>query len=129
MAFSFELEQSDGYLRAVLVGEASFSDLTAVMDAMTDAGEFSESLRLWDLQQCELQVTTQELRDIAAIGNTRDRPSSRVAILAGQDLTYGLARIVTALRESGALMVEVFRQEEDALAWLKGGNSDDDAGH
>ena len=46
-------------------------------------------------------------------------PKAVVAIVAGQDLVYGLARMIGILRDETDWEEMVFRNREDAEAWIK----------
>jgi hypothetical protein len=63
------------------------------------------------------------VRDLAALSASMDPPSapSRMAIVAPQDIAYGLGRMYEANREMderSTKKVEVFRTLEEALAFL-----------
>lgn len=53
----------------------------------------------------------------------RAQKDGRTAILAPQDVNYGVARIWTALMECQRtpIPIEIFRTETDAMAWLLNG--------
>ncbi len=78
-------------------------------------------LRLWDLT-CGIKLTTAEVKALARYAKSKlTTPLSRAAIVAPDDLTFGLFRVHDVERED--LLVEqfVFRNRRDALAWLKQG--------
>ncbi|HJZ49099.1 MAG TPA: hypothetical protein VKE41_18105 [Roseiflexaceae bacterium] len=49
----------------------------------------------------------------------RTRARYRVAIVAPQDIVYGVGRMVEVYREGTLGAVQVFRTYEEALAWLR----------
>jgi len=67
--------------------------------------------------------STARMRELAALSAKMDHPStaSKLAIVAPQDIAFGLGRMYEAFREMDASttkQVEVFRQLEEALAYL-----------
>ena len=67
------------------------------------------------------------VRALADLASAMDVPgaSSRLAIVAPQDLAYGFARMFETYRtmsQSGAKVVSVFRSMQAALDWLGAGN-------
>jgi hypothetical protein len=71
-----------------------------------------------------VQVTQEQLRDVARLAAGGDEPSSpgtRFAIVVGDQLTFGLSRMYEALRSlqpGGTREVRVFRSRGEAEAWL-----------
>lgn len=59
-----------------------------------------------------------EFRVTAAFFTERAAQMTRVAILAPDDLTYGLMRMGAAFAEAGGLRVKAFRVRAGALAWI-----------
>lgn len=63
------------------------------------------------------------MRDLASLSAKTDvpHPGARLAIVAGNDLAYGLAQMYAAYRSinpQSTKQVEVFRSLDDALRWL-----------
>lgn len=76
-------------------------------------------LRLWDMT-CRIDLTTAEVRALARYAKSKLKtPFSKVAIVAPDDLTFGLFRLHEVEREDRFLKQRVFRTKQDALAWLK----------
>jgi hypothetical protein len=62
----------------------------------------------------------QTLRRVAGMFTRSDRTPerSRVAIVAASDVQYGLARMYQAFRSESPLDLRVFREMDEARAWL-----------
>ena len=118
MAFSFHVHEGEEYLTVSLSGRAFRHDLKAVLDAVTVDGAIMHPRRLWDLRDCELNLASDELMELASIARSRDPEKGKGAILVGKDLTFGLLRIYQAFRESESSDVMVFRDEQDAIDWV-----------
>lgn len=74
--------------------------------------------RLWGMS-CGYNVSSEELQKIAAAGRTIEMPDkSKVAILAPDDLSFGITRIYSVFRKDPRSQHQVFRKREEAIAWL-----------
>ena len=56
---------------------------------------------------------------MAYLGGQDDRRNVKRAILVDSDLQYGMARMGAAYAEHYALRVQVYRELDEALAWLR----------
>ena len=118
--FRFTLDNSEGFLRVKLYGVVRVDDVRVVFDAITDDGQFTEPRRLWDLRECRLGLSSDELMEMANVAKSRDLPGSRGGLLAPRDLNFGMARMHQVFRESDDISVRVFRDEDEAVAWMRG---------
>jgi len=74
-----------------------------------------------DFTQVEnLNLSGEDIRQIVAKDryNARTNPDMVLAMIAPEDLTFGLSRMYSMLSESGGWAADVFRTREDAEAWL-----------
>ena len=85
------------------------------------------TLLLWDMSQADVsQVTTETLqrfiRKSTQLGGSRQ--GGRTAVIASEDLQYGLARMSEVLTEieSAPYSFRAFRSRQEALRWLKSGD-------
>ena len=117
--FSYQVLERDEFLTVAVSGRPTKSDLKGVLDAITVDGTIMHSRRLWDLRECDLNLPSNELIELATIARSRDPDSGRGAILVGKDLTFGLLRIYKAFRESESNDVMVFRDEDEAIDWIR----------
>lgn len=106
----------------VVTGPVSEAEM---YDALTKLYKQEPTMHLlWDMSKAEVgHVTTDTLRRFvrkaAQMGERRQ--GGRTAIIAPQDLQYGLARMSEffAEMESAPYNLRVFRSKEEALQWLK----------
>lgn len=87
----------------------------------TESGGFAVRLRLWDLRDVEIRMSTAEIQSVGRLSQERDRQggtSGRLALVVGGDLAYGLSRMHQVFRESDAIAQRIFRDEAEARAWL-----------
>ncbi|MEM7404737.1 MAG: hypothetical protein AAF458_05555 [Pseudomonadota bacterium] len=75
-----------------------------------------------DLSASEESKSTPELQQIVGYFAANTPPlSGRLAMVAPQDLLFGLARVFSGYGESSGLEAAVFRTPEEAWIWLEGG--------
>ncbi len=117
--FSFEIVEGDEYLTIRLFGQVSKNDAKGVIDAITEDGTIRHPRRLWDLRECEFTLGSNELMELASVARSRDPEQGKGAVLVGKDLTFGLLRIYQAFRESESNDVMVFRDEAEAIDWVR----------
>lgn len=116
--FRFELEECDEYLKGKLYGSATLADLMEVMDAISENGFYRYARRLWDLRECRIELSSDDLRALAEHGRARDALESRAAVVASSDLSFGLMRMHEVFRQQEGLSHRVFREEQEAVRWL-----------
>ena len=124
MATEFTITQICVVAKIKIIGQPTFEDIMKISMALVENGKFSRTLRLWDLQECQMNLTTGELKEIGSYNKKFEDPHSRVAIVATSDLNFGLARIHQVFRESEHTLVNVFRNEVAAMEWLLTGSVD-----
>ncbi len=74
--------------------------------------------RLWDMS-CGYNVSTDELQQIAKRGRVVEMPvNSKVAIVAPDDLSFGITRVYSALRQDPRSQHQTFRSRDKTIAWL-----------
>ena len=107
----------------VVTGPAREEEMYAALEAPGDGVSTRDVL--WDMSGADvMQVTPGILRQFvkkaAELGV--DRKGGRTAIVAPEDLQYGLARMseVFADMVSSPYSLRAFRTREEAIAWLEG---------
>jgi len=85
------------------------------------------ALLLWDMSQADVSQTTKEtlqrfIRKSTLLGGSRQ--GGRTAVIASENLQYGLARMseVFVEIESAPYSFSAFRSRQEALQWLKSGD-------
>jgi hypothetical protein len=73
---------------------------------------------LWDLSGTDFNLSSDQLSIFAARARRKTSKPQKTAIVALEDLAYGLARIYSVHREEQQTEVNVFRSEEEAMRWL-----------
>ena len=125
MPVRFEREKS--LLRIILEGDVTFEDMYAGVDEIYATAE-QPTMVLWDSRAANANPTVDDAAGLMksfseyAVEKGKDRENSRVALLSPANLHFGMARMSTAYAEqnNAAYNMQVFREEADAMAWLKG---------
>jgi hypothetical protein len=104
------------------IGRVTASDLWAALDKFYD--DSPTLLALCDLSQADLSsLSGQELKQIVEFTKSRAavRRGGRTAIVAPEDLQYGMARVYQSLAEihRHPVAIRAFRAGEEALQWLQ----------
>lgn len=103
---------------------ASRVDLDTAKAAIHEAAlRDTARLQLFDFSPGgRFDLNSSEIQQLADFGRRiRDADSWKVAIVAPEDLDYGLLRMYRAYRDQGSTEVRhhVFRECDEALAWLR----------
>ena len=65
------------------------------------------------------QRTSSDIEGLSRFINSSGHGFDRSALVANRDLYYGLMRVAAAIGEAEGFEVQVFRDKNDALAWLQ----------
>ena len=73
-----------------------------------------------DTRLVDVDVPTSEVQKVATAASPKVEPDvvRKVAILASSDLGFGMMRMLALMRERPGLVLDVFRDLEEAKAWL-----------
>lgn len=105
-----------GFYRIVLEGTGSIRE---IYEATIEIAVFPDTEKeLWVISKLRLHMTPTEVSGLAETVKSNPNRPSRVAIVADNDLLYGLSRIFSGHREDDHTAVAVFRDTEAALQWL-----------
>jgi hypothetical protein len=101
-------------------GLVTFEDLGQHLDA-EERDRGLELPELFDARGATTNVTTQQVRTLVyrAAATLRRIPLGPTAIVATDDLVFGMARMYAILTEDTGARVEVFRDVESANRWLQ----------
>ncbi len=73
-----------------------------------------------DTRLVDVDVPTSEVQRVATAASPKVEPAfvRKVAILASSDVGFGMMRMLASMRERPGLILNVFRDLEEAKAWL-----------
>ncbi len=105
-----------GYYHISFEAPTSFEE---IYDAIEESESFVNTEReLWNIANIDFDYSTGQLEIFASRAKKKTIKPRRTAIVATQDLAYGLAHMFSVFREEGDIQIEVFRSEQEALLWL-----------
>jgi hypothetical protein len=116
MNSNFTIERIDGISIIRLKKDMSLAEMLDLVDQVAAAGVTDR--RLWDATGY-LKFSSEELGKIAARGRQHWPTPARVAYLAADDVSFGLFRMFEVFREQENYETRVFREEQEAMNWLK----------
>lgn len=119
MPFFYEIDKERRLVMSTGAGELTKADVLSHQDQLLKDPDFDPSFsQLADLTHVTgLDITAADVHKLTQ--RNVFSPTSRRAVIANNDLAYGLARMFEQLRETkGEQGIRVFRKLEDALDWI-----------
>lgn len=121
MPFRFEIDRERGIVYAVSEGVVNAEAVRDYLRRLESDPTYASNLNaLIDVRSAITGFTAEDLRDIAEL--VRRRPEgaeSRRAVVVASDEHYGLMRMFEAYTASGPTRYRVFRDPDEAVAWLE----------
>jgi hypothetical protein len=121
MAITSHIDQALGLITSVISGSLTNDDISSYLrDLWSDPVTATLNTLCIIQPGTILQVTRAGLQGAGVLNDSRniDRRVHRVAIVAPDDVAYGLARMYEAYQADSPSQTRVFRAEAEALAWL-----------
>ena len=120
-----QIDAETGLRTHVLTGSVSQEELEDVLGEVYSRPDFlPDADTLCDLREADLgQLSHTVIKSIAdyVAKNRGAQPRARTAIVVGRNLAFGLARMYGQMLEaSSEASVMVFRDMDEAMAWLEG---------
>ncbi len=118
MTKKYTIQEVNDITTIVFLQAPTFDDAKEVID--TIAKNNSYHLRLWDFSSVLFNFTRDEIQEIATYGKSMFLEKNRIAVVAPQDLAYGMLRTFEAYRDQDShSVVRVFRKTQEAMEWLE----------
>lgn len=106
----------NGFYRVEIEGVGTAQEISRVI---SEIAVFPDSKKeLWIATNARLNMSSAELIALADLAKKMEHRPDKVAIVASDDLTFGLGRIYAGHRETPENQMNVFRTVESALEWL-----------
>jgi hypothetical protein len=115
MGTNYRIESKDGITTIRFSTSPGLDDISKAIDDVVE--KYPSGLRLWDFSN-GFSLTNAELKKLGEYGKSKFATPSKVAVVAPNDLAYGVARVHDVYRENQLLEQRIFRTEEEARAWL-----------
>lgn len=120
MTLSLEFDEQ-GVARVVAEGEVNFQEAVDTVKKLNADPRFQVPTRLlWDLRAGRVNIGAEEIRQFADfVSKTRTEGRGRTAVVAHDDMAFGMSRMYEILTEKRLVEVKIFRDSEAALRWLQ----------
>lgn len=120
MPYSHEMHPQEKYALVIAEGECDLDQTIVAMTTLVKDPDFGPGFGiLADARRIQYAPGVEETRQIATVASQRnfflDHP---MAIVVEQEVTYGIARMFSALAGLQGVTAEVFRDIEEARSWL-----------
>jgi hypothetical protein len=115
MFISIAMDESNRLVSIEISGPTDFEDMRHLHESLGKRFEGQHFSLLVDLSRADLRFDVSAVRSIAQLKPSFDR----IAIVAGDDAQYGMARAYETYSElAGSCSVDVFRGRSEALHWM-----------
>jgi hypothetical protein len=120
MPVTFEIK--DGVIALRMIGSYTTSELRDVfLDAIVAADPAETIGMTFDVSKSD-SLASRSAEDVAAMGyfmaSHGDRFGRRIALIGSEDFKFGMMRLGSATLDHQQMTNQVFRTEQEALAWL-----------
>ena len=123
MPYSFTVDSARKRITVRASGEFSIGDILSFRAVLLAHPEVEPDMHaLIDARDVTAMPTPREFRILAsnAEGFRRRLGSMRIAMLASSDYVFGMLRMYKAVLQGGPLIMEIFRDPDEARTWLAG---------
>ncbi len=121
MPIRFNFNPDTGLIHGEFSGVVTAHEFEEMLRELCEADSFPPDCdAVWDCRDIDFRATDREFLN-TLIGIRADFPQrggARLAMIASQDLGFGLTRMFEALSEHLPQTLRVFRTKEDAEQWL-----------
>lgn len=115
MGTHYLIESKDGITTIRFSTSPGLDEICKAIDDVVE--KYPSGLRLWDFSN-GFNLTDADLKKLGEYGKSKFAIPSKVAVVAPNDLAYGVARVHDVYRENQFLEQRIFRTEQEARAWL-----------
>jgi len=124
MPIRYSINKDAGMIVSVHIGEIADEEFLATYGALRQEPEFSQQFSmLIDLRSARSAVRTpaalKALAELAKQTYDEEGKSTRTAIVASEDVSFGLGRMYQTLCSELPADVGVFRHLDEAIKWLE----------
>ena len=129
MPITYVIDVANWIVFSTAKGVVDLDTFKSYLLARNNDPEFDLEMNgLFDAGDASFNLTPGDLRLMADITKRQlPRAGVRRAIVAAGDLGYGLSRMFEVLATNGEIESGVFRNYDEALAWVKGGKRQSDS--
>ncbi|MCF8070725.1 MAG: hypothetical protein K9L30_19260 [Desulfobacterales bacterium] len=112
----YSIERNNDIIQICFFKKPNKSELKEAMNDVLAQGDCL--LRLWELKK-GIVIDNSQIEEIAQYGEEIWPVPSKAAIVAPDDLSFGLSRVHDVYRDQNKRKTMVFRTKQEAIKWLK----------
>lgn len=112
---------NEDYVKITYTGKISIENIKKAIEELHENPKRRSKMNsLWDLRNTDLKdVKSRDLKELAYfISNKKEKISSKIAIVVGKDVDFGVARMWEVYAEIVPRERKVFRNMDEAIIWL-----------
>jgi len=122
MVVTLDIDSVEGVVVGTVRGPLSLEQIREGAAAVWSDVKGPRVRVLSDLREAQFNFSAGEIRELAEFAKQHSPFTDlRMAFVVAGALDFGLVRMFEAYRETGRAQTAVFREEEQALAWLASG--------
>ena len=128
MPITYTIDRQQNLIHTMGAGDITFAEVLDHFQALAADPAFNPGTDvLLDLLGCTSPPSNAQVREAAAFLEHRSvrLRFGRCAVVASQDVMYGMMRIFQVFAESAFASIRVFRNLEDARLWLNASPSEE----
>lgn len=125
MAIDYRIDE-EGIVWIRAIGKAPPEDYRELLRRLeSDPVARPEMPRICDYRKVEVSLNRDQMHEVAELARHAGRHiwGSRTAVLVSDDAAYGMTRMFQVLVEDTGQPFEVFRDVDEALAWIRSGGA------
>ncbi len=117
MSLDTRFDDKNGVLWLILEGEIDFQEVMRTVDDLYGIDVYSR--RIWDIRETTNHLTSDEMMGLATtLRRLAEDRTIRSALLTTTHMQFGMSRSLQPRVDSGTIALGVFRDEDEALAWV-----------
>jgi hypothetical protein len=123
MSVHYTYNKEKDMLYAAAEDNVSIEELTTVLNEISSSDIFSPDVKtLWDIRKLDFsKIDSDFARQLINVRKQNtSRGNAKVAILAEQDLAYGMSRMYESMSDGMPQTIMVFKELKKAEDWLLG---------
>ena len=117
MAENFSIKLIDNIVIITFNKQPDHQSIKFAVDTIKE--KYGKHKRLWDVSSCGVNLTQENIMELAEYAKSNLPETTRAAVVASDDLSFGVSREYEVYRETESLETRVFRVYEEALKWLQ----------
>ena len=121
MAIIHNYDKENGVIYCLIEGQSSVDEVELILKEIVGSDEYPSNVStLWDVRKTDFtSVTGDIIRELILLREKYpERANAKIAIVASNNLSYGMSRMFQMLSDEMLQRTQVFKEESEAKKWL-----------